>query len=144
MWGHGLDRGGSGQEQVASICECANKHSDSIKCREYLDQLRTGQLVKKDAALQREWVSQPASKQASRQAVSTVQKDCSRTAYHREDLSLVLSQIRVEVQAHRGQRTRGKQRVKDGYVYLQTICIPIALCWRPCNIAENIATVFFK
>ena len=37
MWGHGLERGGSGQGQVAGICECGNEPSSSIKCGEFLD-----------------------------------------------------------------------------------------------------------
>jgi hypothetical protein len=39
--GHGLDRSGSGWEQVVGTCECGNKPSGSIKCREF-DYLRTG------------------------------------------------------------------------------------------------------
>jgi len=35
--GYGLDRAGSGWEQVVGICECGNEHSGSIKCREFLD-----------------------------------------------------------------------------------------------------------
>jgi hypothetical protein len=35
--GHGLDRSGSGQGQVAGSCECGNEPSGSIKCREFLD-----------------------------------------------------------------------------------------------------------
>jgi hypothetical protein len=30
--GHGLDRAGSGKEQVAGTCECENEPSGSIKC----------------------------------------------------------------------------------------------------------------
>ena len=41
MWGHGLDRAGSGQGRVADTCECGNKISGSIKCGEF-DQLRAG------------------------------------------------------------------------------------------------------
>jgi hypothetical protein len=37
VWGHGLDRSGSGQGQVAGSCECSNEHSRSIKCGEFLD-----------------------------------------------------------------------------------------------------------
>jgi hypothetical protein len=37
MWGHGLDQAGSGSGQVASVCECANEPSGSIKCEEFLD-----------------------------------------------------------------------------------------------------------
>ena len=50
MWWHGLDRAGSGQGQVAGTCECCNEPSGSIKCREFLDQLRIGYLLKKDSA----------------------------------------------------------------------------------------------
>jgi len=31
MWGHGLDRAGSGQRQVAGTCECGNEPSGFIK-----------------------------------------------------------------------------------------------------------------
>jgi hypothetical protein len=34
-WGHGLDRSGSGQGQVARSCECGHESSGSIKCREF-------------------------------------------------------------------------------------------------------------
>ena len=37
MWGHELDRSGSGYGQVARTCECDNELSGSIKCREFLD-----------------------------------------------------------------------------------------------------------
>ena len=33
-WGHGLDRSGSGQRQVAGCCECGDEPSGSIKCWE--------------------------------------------------------------------------------------------------------------
>jgi hypothetical protein len=36
-WGHGLDRAGSVQGQVASTCEYGNEHLDSIKYGEFLD-----------------------------------------------------------------------------------------------------------
>ena len=36
-WGHGLDRFGSGQGQVAGYCECGNEPSGSIKCGEFLE-----------------------------------------------------------------------------------------------------------
>ena len=39
--GCGLDRPGSGQGQVAGICECGDELSSSIKCEEFLDWLRT-------------------------------------------------------------------------------------------------------
>jgi hypothetical protein len=38
---HGLGRSGSGQKQVAGSCECGNKPSGSIKCREFLEKLKT-------------------------------------------------------------------------------------------------------
>jgi hypothetical protein len=34
--GHGLDRCGSGQGQVAGTCECGNEIPGSIKCGEFL------------------------------------------------------------------------------------------------------------
>ena len=37
MWGHGLDRFGSGYGQMAESCECGNESLSSIKRREYLD-----------------------------------------------------------------------------------------------------------
>jgi len=37
MWGHGLDRDGSGQGQLAGTCECGNELLGSIKCGEFLD-----------------------------------------------------------------------------------------------------------
>jgi hypothetical protein len=33
MWGHGLDRVGSGWVQVAGTCECGNEPSGFINCR---------------------------------------------------------------------------------------------------------------
>jgi len=50
MWGYGLDRAGSGQGQVAGTYEYGNEPSGSIKCGEFLDQLNTGWLLKKDSA----------------------------------------------------------------------------------------------
>ena len=35
--GHGLDRSGSGQRQVAGSCECGNEPSGFIKCGEFLE-----------------------------------------------------------------------------------------------------------
>jgi hypothetical protein len=35
-WGHGLDRSGSEQGQMASCCKCGNEPSGLIKCGEYL------------------------------------------------------------------------------------------------------------
>jgi len=37
MWGHGLDRAGSGQGQVAGTCECCDGPSGSIKRGKFLD-----------------------------------------------------------------------------------------------------------
>jgi len=37
MWGHGLDRSGSGEGQLAGTCEWGNAPSGSIKCEEFLD-----------------------------------------------------------------------------------------------------------
>ena len=51
MWGYGLDRSGSGQGQVAGTCECGNEPSGSTNAEEFLDQLKTRQLPKKDSAL---------------------------------------------------------------------------------------------
>ena len=50
MWVCGLDWAGPGQRQVAEACECGNKNSGFVKCREFLDQLQTSQLLKKDSA----------------------------------------------------------------------------------------------
>ena len=36
---------------MADACECGNEPSGSIKCGEFLDWLRTGQLLKKDCAV---------------------------------------------------------------------------------------------
>ena len=52
MWGYGLDRAGKGQGQVVGTCDSGNEPLGSIKCGEFLDQLRTGQLLKEDSA---EW-----------------------------------------------------------------------------------------
>jgi len=41
MWGYGLDRSGSGKEQVAGTSECGNEPWGSKKCGEFLDKLRT-------------------------------------------------------------------------------------------------------
>ena len=51
MWGYELDRAGSGQGQVAGTCECGYEPSGSINCGEFLDQLKSGLLLKKDPAL---------------------------------------------------------------------------------------------
>jgi hypothetical protein len=37
MRGHGRDRSGSEQGQVAGSCECGDETSGSIKCGEFLD-----------------------------------------------------------------------------------------------------------
>ena len=50
MWVYGLDWTGPGQRQVADACECGNEPSVSVKCVEFLDQLQTSQLLKKDSA----------------------------------------------------------------------------------------------
>ena len=57
MWGYGLDRAGSEQGQVVGTCECGNGTLSSVKCDEF-DQLRNGQLLKKDFALWSEQVSE--------------------------------------------------------------------------------------
>jgi hypothetical protein len=36
---------------VAETCECGNEPSGYIKCGEFLDLLRTGQLLNKDSAV---------------------------------------------------------------------------------------------
>ena len=50
MWRIELDRAGSEQGQVAGTYDYGNETSGSIKFGEFLDQLRTGQLLKKDSA----------------------------------------------------------------------------------------------
>ena len=50
MWVYGLDWAGLGQRQVADACECGNEPSGSVKYGEFLDQLQTSQLLKKDSA----------------------------------------------------------------------------------------------
>ena len=50
MWVYGLDWAGPEQRQVAGACECGNEPSGSVKCGEFLDQLQTSQLLKKDSA----------------------------------------------------------------------------------------------
>ena len=50
MWVYGLDWAGPGQRQVADACECGNEPWGSVKCGEFLDQLQTSQLLKKDSA----------------------------------------------------------------------------------------------
>jgi hypothetical protein len=48
MWGYGLDRAGPAQGHVTGTCGCGDEPSGSIKCRELLDYLKTGSLLKKD------------------------------------------------------------------------------------------------
>ena len=36
-WKHGLDRCGSGYEQVVDFCECGNELMGSIKCGVFLE-----------------------------------------------------------------------------------------------------------
>ena len=36
---------------LVGTCECGTEHSDSMKCREILDWLGTGQLLKKHSAI---------------------------------------------------------------------------------------------
>ena len=50
MQGYGLDRAGLGQGQMAGTCDFGNEPSGSIKCGEVLDQVKTGQLLKKGSA----------------------------------------------------------------------------------------------
>ena len=50
MWVYGLDWAGPGQRQVTDACECGNEPSGSVKYEEFLDQLQTSQLLKKDSA----------------------------------------------------------------------------------------------
>ena len=50
MWVYGLDWAGPGQRQVADACECGNEPLGSVKYGEFLDQLQTSQLLKKDSA----------------------------------------------------------------------------------------------
>ena len=40
MWGHELDRAGSGWGQLAGTCGCSNEPSGSIKCGEFFEQLK--------------------------------------------------------------------------------------------------------
>ena len=50
MWSYGLDLVGSVQGHMTGTCECGNELSGSIKCVEFLDQLKTDQLLNKDSA----------------------------------------------------------------------------------------------
>ena len=45
-----LDWAGPGQRQVADTCECGNEPMGTVKCGEFLGQLQTSQLLKKDSA----------------------------------------------------------------------------------------------
>ena len=56
MCGYGLGGGDSGQGQVAGTCECGDEPSGSIKCGEFLDQLKTGYHLK-DSALWSNYIS---------------------------------------------------------------------------------------
>ena len=47
---HGLDRAGLGQGQLVGTYACGNELSGFMKCGEFLDQLKTGQLLKEDCA----------------------------------------------------------------------------------------------
>ena len=46
-WGHRLDRSGSGSRRVAGSCKCGDKPSGSIKCGEFVEWLRTCELLRK-------------------------------------------------------------------------------------------------
>ena len=50
MWEHVLDRNDSEQGQMAGCCERGNEPSGSVKCGEFLNQLKTDHILKKDAA----------------------------------------------------------------------------------------------
>ena len=50
MWVYGLDWAGPRQRYVADAFEGGNEPSGSVKCVEFLDQLQTSQLLKKDYA----------------------------------------------------------------------------------------------
>jgi len=50
MWEHGLDRSGIGYGQVVGNCKYHNKPSGSMKCRGFLDWLKTDWLLMKDSA----------------------------------------------------------------------------------------------
>ena len=42
---------GSGQGQIAGTCECGDEPSGSIKCQQFLDYLKNGQLLIKGSAV---------------------------------------------------------------------------------------------
>ena len=50
MWVYGLDWAGPGQRRLADDCECDNEPQGSMIRGEFLDQLQTSQLLKKDSA----------------------------------------------------------------------------------------------
>ena len=50
MWVYGHDWAGPGQAQVSDACKCGNEPYGSAKCGEFLDQLQTIQILKKDSA----------------------------------------------------------------------------------------------
>ena len=49
MWPYVLGQADSGQGHVAGMHECGNEPTGSIKCWDFLDQLKTGQILKKDS-----------------------------------------------------------------------------------------------
>ena len=51
MWGMDWIDMAQDKGQLAGTCEYGNEHSGSIKRGEFLDQLNTVQLLKKDSAL---------------------------------------------------------------------------------------------
>ena len=59
MWVYGLNWAGPGQRQVADACECGNEPSGSVYCGEFLDQLQTSQILKKDSAPWSKQVEKP-------------------------------------------------------------------------------------
>jgi hypothetical protein len=46
--GHGLDQCGLGMRHLVDFCECGNESSGYTKLREFLNQLRTCSLLRKD------------------------------------------------------------------------------------------------
>ena len=85
LWQHildGLDWAGPGQIQVADACECGNEPSGSVKCGEFLDQLQTSQLLKKDCAPQSKYVSK-----------YCIQSRSHRVSGEGEEASCILGQI---------------------------------------------------
>jgi hypothetical protein len=47
---HGLGLSAARLRQEAGASKCGNEHSVSIKCREFLDQFRTCQVLRNDSA----------------------------------------------------------------------------------------------